>query len=140
MLLNSNRREHKCFYPTTPSRSGFLSRFIKKESASEGQSASLGQEISWPKDVKHELHIGWDPLKGFEIRNIPPEWKKLFKAAGQFLRTAYICFYLLTCGKSHLEQVSAKVNLRMLRLLDSLWKRSLRPQHRSAKFALTARE
>jgi hypothetical protein len=25
---------------------------------------------------------GWDHTNGFEIRNIPPEWRKLFQAAG----------------------------------------------------------
>eukprot|EP01104_Vermistella_antarctica_P006404 TRINITY_DN17106_c0_g1_i1.p1 TRINITY_DN17106_c0_g1~~TRINITY_DN17106_c0_g1_i1.p1 ORF type:complete len:402 (-),score=116.55 TRINITY_DN17106_c0_g1_i1:46-1251(-) len=39
-------------------------------------------EISGPTDFKHEAHIGWDPDAGFEIRNIPPEWRKLFQAAG----------------------------------------------------------
>jgi len=39
-------------------------------------------QVSAPTDFKHESHIGWDSERGFEIRNIPPEWKKLFQAAG----------------------------------------------------------
>jgi len=38
--------------------------------------------IGGPTDFKHESHIGWDMENGFDIRNIPPEWKKLFQAAG----------------------------------------------------------
>lgn len=38
--------------------------------------------VGAPTDFKHESHIGWDPERGFEIRNIPPEWKALFQAAG----------------------------------------------------------
>ena len=39
-------------------------------------------ELSGPSGFRHESHIGWDPSNGFDIRNIPPEWKALFKAAG----------------------------------------------------------
>lgn len=28
------------------------------------------------------LKKGWDPINGFDITNIPPEWKELFKKAG----------------------------------------------------------
>jgi len=38
--------------------------------------------ISRPENFRHESHIGWDPANGFEIRNIPPQWRKLFQAAG----------------------------------------------------------
>jgi len=38
--------------------------------------------ISGPENFRHESHIGWDPEHGFEIRNIPPQWRKLFQAAG----------------------------------------------------------
>jgi hypothetical protein len=55
-----------------------LSRLIKKkEPANKPISV-----ISGPTNVKHEVHLGWDPRDGFQIRNIPPEWKKLFAAAG----------------------------------------------------------
>eukprot|EP01132_Coremiostelium_polycephalum_P007588 gene7588-9329_t len=39
-------------------------------------------EISSPTNFKHESHIGWDAEHGFEIRNIPPDWRKLFQSAG----------------------------------------------------------
>jgi hypothetical protein len=35
--------------------------------------------ISGPSGFEHRSHIGWDPTNGFDIRNIPPEWKALFK-------------------------------------------------------------
>jgi len=56
---------------------GLLSRFKggKKKGAAE-------MEITGPTGFKHESHIGWDLDNGFDIRNIPPEWKKLFQAAG----------------------------------------------------------
>ncbi len=39
-------------------------------------------ELSGPTNFRHESHIGWDSQNGFEIRNIPPEWRQLFQAAG----------------------------------------------------------
>jgi Wiskott-Aldrich syndrome protein len=33
--------------------------------------------ISGPSGFRHESHVGWDPQNGFEIRNIPPDWKKV---------------------------------------------------------------
>jgi hypothetical protein len=39
-------------------------------------------EISGPTGFQHHCHIGWDPKAGFETRNIPAEWKALFKSAG----------------------------------------------------------
>ncbi|KAL6049452.1 p21Rho-binding domain containing protein [Balamuthia mandrillaris] len=42
----------------------------------------IGQEISGPTNFSHDTHVGWDAEQGFEVRNIPPEWKKLFKDAG----------------------------------------------------------
>ncbi|GAM23084.1 hypothetical protein SAMD00019534_062590 [Acytostelium subglobosum LB1] len=39
-------------------------------------------EISTPSSFRHESHIGWDASQGFEIRNIPPDWRKLFQSAG----------------------------------------------------------
>lgn len=38
--------------------------------------------ISAPSGFRHDAHIGWDPENGFEIRNIPPAWRKLFQEAG----------------------------------------------------------
>jgi len=48
----------------------------KKESKSESI------VISPPRNFRHESHIGKDPKFGFEIRNIPVEWKRIFYAAG----------------------------------------------------------
>ena len=39
-------------------------------------------EISAPTNFKHITHIGWDESNGFDVRNLPEEWKSLFKAAG----------------------------------------------------------
>lgn len=37
-------------------------------------------EFSKPTNFRHQSHIGWDPNKGFEVDNIPPDWKMLFQA------------------------------------------------------------
>jgi len=41
-----------------------------------------GMVIEGPTNVTHVSHMGWDPVNGFQLRNIPPEWRKLFKDAG----------------------------------------------------------
>ena len=39
-------------------------------------------EVGLPTDVKHVQHIGYDPEQGFQVENIPAEWKEFFKQAG----------------------------------------------------------
>ena len=39
-------------------------------------------EISLPTNFQHTSHIGWTDDATFELRNIPPEWKRFFQAAG----------------------------------------------------------
>jgi len=56
------------------SKGGFMSKFFGREEEE--------LEISAPTDFKHQSHIGWDPEKGFEIRDIPADWRKLFQSAG----------------------------------------------------------
>jgi len=38
--------------------------------------------IGGPTGVTHVSHIGWDQTDGFQIRNIPKEWRALFQKAG----------------------------------------------------------
>eukprot|EP01133_Synstelium_polycarpum_P004381 gene4381-5126_t len=66
-------------HPTKPkkSKSGFFSKILHGSSAEEKP-----MEISGPTGFKHESHIGWDPEKGFDIDNIPNEWRVLFAQAG----------------------------------------------------------
>jgi hypothetical protein len=40
------------------------------------------REQHGPKDFKHESHVGWTRDGGFDINNIPAEWKKIFKQVG----------------------------------------------------------
>eukprot|EP00475_Leptophrys_vorax_P011323 TRINITY_DN1782_c0_g1_i2.p1 TRINITY_DN1782_c0_g1~~TRINITY_DN1782_c0_g1_i2.p1 ORF type:complete len:307 (-),score=85.99 TRINITY_DN1782_c0_g1_i2:353-1273(-) len=43
----------------------------------------VSYEISRPTGVQHIQHIGYDPKKGeWDVNNIPPEWKAIFKNAG----------------------------------------------------------
>ena len=44
--------------------------------------AERPMEIGAPTNFKHVTHIGWDEANGFEVKNLPEEWKSLFKAAG----------------------------------------------------------
>ncbi len=57
---------------------GFLSKLFGGSEKPEEEEFVL----SGPTGFRHESHIGWDPTNGFDIRNIPAEWKALFKAAG----------------------------------------------------------
>jgi P21-Rho-binding domain/WH2 motif len=57
--------------------------FKKMKSMLVGEEENGGDfQISGPTGFRHASHIGWDPDNGFDIRNIPPEWRKLFAAAG----------------------------------------------------------
>eukprot|EP01129_Flabellula_baltica_P000230 TRINITY_DN10270_c0_g1_i1.p1 TRINITY_DN10270_c0_g1~~TRINITY_DN10270_c0_g1_i1.p1 ORF type:complete len:513 (-),score=152.64 TRINITY_DN10270_c0_g1_i1:90-1628(-) len=40
------------------------------------------KQVSGPSDFKQVSHIGWSADGGFDINNIPPEWKKIFKTVG----------------------------------------------------------
>lgn len=59
---------------------GILSGFKKKIGWEQQQQRKL--KISRPTNVEHLQHIGYDPDKGFDVSNIPPEWKSLFVSAG----------------------------------------------------------
>ena len=55
----------------------------KKSSGKPGEKKKLSKaDIGLPSNFKHIGHIGWDPDKGFDVQNIPPEWKALFEKAG----------------------------------------------------------
>mmetsp|Transcript_25825 Transcript_25825/g.64868 ORF Transcript_25825/g.64868 Transcript_25825/m.64868 type:complete len:395 (-) Transcript_25825:1094-2278(-) len=57
--------------------------FSKMKSMISGEDDSANDfQISGPTGFRHASHIGWDPDNGFDIHNIPPEWRKLFAAAG----------------------------------------------------------
>eukprot|EP01112_Ceratiomyxa_fruticulosa_P008781 TRINITY_DN2275_c0_g1_i1.p1 TRINITY_DN2275_c0_g1~~TRINITY_DN2275_c0_g1_i1.p1 ORF type:complete len:405 (-),score=109.91 TRINITY_DN2275_c0_g1_i1:188-1402(-) len=58
---------------------GFMSSLMSKLTGDDDLDDLI---ISDPRGFRHESHIGWDPSAGFEIKNIPPEWRKLFSAAG----------------------------------------------------------
>jgi len=59
---------------------GFFSRLFKKD---EDEDEEENFTISAPSNFTHASHIGYDAeTGGFDTKNIPPEWKKLFQAAG----------------------------------------------------------
>jgi Wiskott-Aldrich syndrome protein len=68
----------------TPKKKGWFSKITDKIGDSLGLTDSDQPDIvlGGPTGFRHESHIGWDPVNGFEIKNIPPEWRKLFQAAG----------------------------------------------------------
>lgn len=39
-------------------------------------------DIGNPTNFRHLAHIGFDPERGFDLKNIPPEWRLLFEKAG----------------------------------------------------------
>ena len=39
-------------------------------------------QISMPTNFEHRSHLGWTDDATFELRNVPPEWKRFFQAAG----------------------------------------------------------
>ena len=53
-------------------------KFTSKEEEEEPQEVMIGA----PSNFKHEGHVGWDPINGFDMRNIPEEWNRLFDKAG----------------------------------------------------------
>eukprot|EP01090_Pellita_catalonica_P014596 TRINITY_DN3762_c0_g2_i3.p1 TRINITY_DN3762_c0_g2~~TRINITY_DN3762_c0_g2_i3.p1 ORF type:complete len:421 (+),score=99.30 TRINITY_DN3762_c0_g2_i3:86-1348(+) len=64
---------------------GFFGKAFSMVKEGLGMEEEQQQDISITvhhETFKHESHIGWDPANGFEIRNIPPQWRKLFQAAG----------------------------------------------------------
>jgi len=74
------------FTSITPSNSSSSSKQSKKEKKKKkGWFGGEDDEliISEPSNFRHLSSIGWSPTEAtFEIRNIPPEWRKLFQAAG----------------------------------------------------------
>ncbi|EGG19319.1 hypothetical protein DFA_02106 [Cavenderia fasciculata] len=60
------------------SRSGFFSKILH----GGNEEKEKPMEISAPTGFKHESHIGWDADNGFDIRNIPEDWRKLFSSVG----------------------------------------------------------
>jgi len=58
-----------------------MNSFVKKIIGQSSRNDNVF-EISRPTNVKHLQHIGYDPDKGFDVSNIPAEWKSLFIQAG----------------------------------------------------------
>ena len=56
---------------------GFFSKFF-----GSGEDETPDIVFSKPTNFRHQSHIGWDPEKGFDLDNIPADWKKLFQQAG----------------------------------------------------------
>ncbi len=66
------------------SRARGSSRLSSSFGGSRHASVSNPQEmqISGPMDVKHVAHMGYSANGGFDLSQLPPEWRMLFKAAG----------------------------------------------------------
>jgi Wiskott-Aldrich syndrome protein len=62
-----------------PKKNEFFSNLKSKIFGEEKQPEIV---LRGPRNFRHKSHIGWDPEQGFDIRNIPPQWKHLFQAAG----------------------------------------------------------
>jgi len=55
-------------------------RRLRRVKTTHEDDFEIGEPI--PGTFRHVGHVGWDPEKGFDCSNIPPQWKALFKAAG----------------------------------------------------------
>jgi Wiskott-Aldrich syndrome protein len=56
-----------------------IKNWFKRHSSKEEETTMA---ISAPSNFRHVSHIGWSPDSGFQVENIPPEWKKIFASAG----------------------------------------------------------
>lgn len=54
--------------------------FGNKKEVSEEDRRNI--KVSGPTGYSHVSHIGWTAGQGFELRNIPPEWRGIFQKAG----------------------------------------------------------
>lgn len=62
----------------------FMSFFKSLGSKSKGDTSLRMEDISIsaPEAFEHRSHVGWDEQNGFDVDNLPAEWKVLFKNAG----------------------------------------------------------
>ena len=51
----------------------------KRRKKTKGKGEVREMEIGLPTNFKHVTHVGWDEAAGFQVQNLPPEWKQLFK-------------------------------------------------------------
>jgi len=66
-------------HPARPVKSGTSKA---RPSSSTAERPIIGKNIGAPTNFSHDTHVGWDGERGFEVRNIPAEWKRLFQSAG----------------------------------------------------------
>ncbi len=70
----------ECFHQQTNKQAKMEKKTTKGRSKTT--SVMLGRVIEGPTNVQHVSHLGFDAKNGFSMRNIPPEWRKLFQSAG----------------------------------------------------------
>ncbi|KAL1526331.1 hypothetical protein AB1Y20_015045 [Prymnesium parvum] len=70
--------------PAKSQRKGLFSTEKKEKKKKEALQQTERPEmvISGPTDFKHVAHVGWDEQQGFQVQDLPAEWKVLFKKAG----------------------------------------------------------
>ena len=67
-------------------KSEIMKQSLKKKSGKRsifgfGKNKKKDLVLGCPTNFDHRSHIGWDVSTGFDTRNIPPEWRKLFPTA-----------------------------------------------------------
>ncbi|KAL6047149.1 hypothetical protein QOT17_021795 [Balamuthia mandrillaris] len=84
---------------------------VASSSNAEAVVAEGNDNIGVPMMVKHKSHVGLDSQRGFEIRNLPPEWSTFFeqinhtlKSLGETTLTGEEVKLLLTSGMDDLPQ------------------------------------
>jgi Wiskott-Aldrich syndrome protein len=78
---------HVSFKPLSNSisqTSGMMKKMMKNigKTKDDESTEPIIFEISSPQNFKHESHLEWTPGQPIDPDNLPPEWKKLFQAAG----------------------------------------------------------
>lgn len=65
---------------STVEKSSWFSSILKEPSKEKEKKKK--RTVGAPSNFRHLAHIGFDPVTGFDVKNIPPEWKVLFDKAG----------------------------------------------------------
>jgi len=85
-LRRKSKKQHNKETAKTKHRMrGFMEKinFFKKwEKPPEKKPAREEFTLSKPQNFRKVAHIGWDAENGFEVNNIPDDWKAMFKDAG----------------------------------------------------------
>lgn len=77
-IIAGTPSSNNAYYPNNLHRgASFMSRLFQKS-----PSINPGAQVSQPTAFQHVVHIGYDSESGFDLSNLPAEWKQIFQQAG----------------------------------------------------------